>query len=479
MTAVEATTFAPKRRGLGPRTLRERLLLILGGLLAGSILVSTALAFWHARGKVQVELHAAIVVGEQIIADAVRELESSANPYQDLPTIVDRFNGGRHLRVALKDYAGKEVHSSRLAMPDDPAPDWVNAIMSGEMEIANVPLPEKVRGFSSLHIEADPRNEVQEFWEELRHNLVVLVVLAILEVGVIYWTLGWELKPLEHLNRAFETMAAGDFSVRLKDAASSDLTAVAHGFNEMALRLEEAEETKNRLQEQLSTAQEEERAELARDLHDEIGPLLFSVSLDAAEVQRSLGDNADETVRERLEHIREAVRLSQKSVLDILGRLRTGTVEDLGLSAAIMSLVEFWQVRHPQLDVKARIPEAGVGVTLDAIVYRVVQESLSNALRHGKPKLIEIEITKDAEGRIRVSVIDDGGGLKSNKAGNGMTGMRERVESRNGRLDISNRGDSCGVRVYAEFPPEREPEPIALRGPNVAKHGERHEDPVG
>ena len=478
MTAVEAGILAGKRRAIvGSRTLRERLLLILGALLAGSVLVSTALAFWHAAGKVQVELHAALVVGEQIIADAVRELETSQNPYQDLPTIVERFNGGRHLRVSLIDYSGKDVHSSRLALPDDPAPEWVYSVMAGEMEIANVALPESIRGYASFHIEADPRNEVQEFWEEFRHNLIVLIVLAVLELGVIYWSLGWELKPLEQLNRAFKTMAAGDFSVRLGDAASSDLTAVANGFNEMALRLDRAETTKTRLQEQLANAQEEERAELARDLHDELGPLLFSVSLDAAEVQRTLGDNADPNVRERLEHIREAIRLSQKNVLDILGRLRTGTVEDLGLAAAIMSLIEFWQARHPALKVVTRIPEDGVGVQLDATVYRVVQESLSNALKHGLPSEIVIEIAKNEIGKVCVTVTDNGGGLRSSKAGNGMTGMRERVESRDGVLSIENRADGRGVRVLAEFPPERDP--VADLSHGHANNGDTDEDTLG
>lgn len=439
------------------RTLRVRLLLMLGALLTASVLISTALAFWHAAGKVQVELRAALVVGEQIIKDAVRELETVSNPFIELPQVIDRFNGGRHLRVALVDSDGRETHSSRLAMPDDPAPDWVNAIMAGETEIAEVPLPERVRGFSKIHIEADPRNEVQEFWEELSHNIVVLIVLAVLEIGLIYWMLGWELRPLDDLNRAFVTMAGGDFSVRLGGAASSDLSAVNHGFNDMAQRLSKAEETKFGLQEQLANAQEEERAELARDLHDEIGPLLFSVSLDAAEVQRLLGEGGDRLVRERLDHIREAVRLSQKSVLDILGRLRTGSVEDLGLQAAIQSLIDFWKARHPALNITTKIPDDGVGVSLDAIVYRVVQESLSNALKHGKPTTIGIEIERHDDGRVRVSVTDDGGGLTSNKAGNGMTGMRQRVESRNGTLHIANRTDRAGVRVLADFPVFREP----------------------
>ena len=435
------------------RTLRQRLLLLLALMLAASVVVKTSLAFWHAAGKVQTELTAALVVGEQIVADAVRELENVPNPYQMMPSVIERFSGGRHLRIALLDDVGKEVVSSRLAMPEEPAPEWVYNFLAGETEIATIKLPSSIKGYSSFYIEADPRNEVQEFWEELRHGLVVLVLLAVVELSVIYFVLGWELRPLGKLSRAFGSIASGDFSVRLTDAASGDLTTVNRGFNEMAARLEQSEEMKTVLQEQLASAQDEERADLARDLHDEIGPLLFSVSLDAAELQRALGETGSPDVKDRIEHIREAIRLSQKSVLEILGRLRTGTVEDLGLAAAIARLVEFWKARYPTLAVSSVIPEDGVGVALDAIVYRVVQESLSNAVRHGRPSTIEIVVRQEEGGRTEVVVTDDGGGLRTQKAGHGITGMRERVLSRDGTLTIANRSDGRGTMVRADFPP--------------------------
>lgn len=451
MTLEHSSGSGIKTR-LSNLTLRQRLLLLLALMLTTSVIVKTALAFWHASGKVQVEVHAALVVGEQIVQDAVRDLKNVANPYQTLPSLIERFSGGRHLRVALLDMSGQEVVSSRLAVPDDPPPEWVYAIMGGERETAMVPFPPTVVGYKGVFIEADPRNEIQEFWEELSHGIDVLIVLAAVELGVIFWMLGWELRPLSDLRLAFSQIASGNFSYRLSDAASSDLTVVNHGFNEMAQRLEESEEAKTRLQEQLAGAQEEERADLARDLHDELGPLLFSVSLDAAELQRALGSDASTGAKERLEHIREAIKLAQKNVLDILGRLRTGTVEDLGLGEAIGRVIEFWKARHPHISFNVSVPEAGVGVPLDSVVYRVVQESLSNAVRHGAPTEIVIDVSDRKIEGVDVTVTDDGGGLRSPKVGNGITGMRERVSSQDGVLTVSNRDDGLGTIVKAHFP---------------------------
>jgi two-component system sensor histidine kinase UhpB len=437
-------------RGVG--TLRHRLLLLVALVLASSVAIGTVLAYWRATSKVQTELHAALVVGVQIVAEAVKEIDRAPNAYQLIPSVIERFSGGRHLRVALLDRDGHEIAVSRLAMPDDPAPEWIYEALRGDPESARVALPDKIRGYGSFLIESDPRNEVQEFWEELRYGLFVLAILAVLVLAAIYWTLGYELRPLSDLRNAFSKIAAGDFSVRLADAGSGDLTIVNHGFNEMAARLEQSEDANTRLQIQLANAQDEERTQLARDLHDEIGPLLFSLGLDAAAVQQALGDSASREVQERLEQIREAVRISQRTVLDILGRLRTGSVEDLGLSAAISRLIEFWHTRHPHLEMQVDVPENGVGVDLDAIVYRVVQESFSNAVRHGVTSSVEISVATKADGAVEITVVDDGGGLKSQKAGHGITGMRERVASRSGTLTVGNRPDGKGTLVHAVFP---------------------------
>ena len=450
--ATDAGILDLRGRWRGVGTLRHRLLLLVALVLASSVAVGTVLAYWRATTKVQTELHAALIVGEQIVTDAVKELDRAPNPYQLIPSVIERFSGGRHLRVALMDREGREIAVSRLAMPDDPAPEWIYAALRGNPETARVALPDKIHGYGSFLIEADPRNEVQEFWEELRYGLFVLAALAVLVLAAIYWTLGYELRPLNDLRNAFTKIAAGDFTVRLADAGSGDLTIVNHGFNEMAARLEQSEDANTRLQIQLANAQDEERTQLARDLHDEIGPLLFSLGLDAAAVQQALGDTASREVQERLEQIREAVRISQRTVLDILGRLRTGSVEDLGLYAAITRLIEFWHSRHPHLEMDVDVPENGVGIDLDAIVYRVVQESFSNAVRHGATSRVEISVVTKPDGSVEVTVVDDGGGLKSLKAGHGITGMRERVASRNGTLSVGNRPDGKGTLVHAVFP---------------------------
>lgn len=431
-------------------SLRQRLLLNVALVIGLSLVVGAATTYWRAAEKIQLELHSAFVVGEQVLKDGVNALDGSPNPYHSLIGIIEQFNSGRHLKVAILDKSGERVVQSHLEMPSQPAPDWFYDLLAGETETAGVPIPPAIRGYSAFLIETDARNEVQEVWEDLGNSLLLIGILAGLVSALIYWTVGRELRPLEELSRALSLAAERDFSTRLEENGPRDVRAVTSVFNHMAAQLERAEASKTLLEEQLSSVQEEERAELARDLHDEIGPLLFSVGLDAAAVQRAMGKDGPGEVAERLESIREAIGLSQKRVLQILGRLRTGTVEDLGLESAVHGLVEFWTARKPGLQITTAIPEGGVGADFDAIVYRIVQESMSNAVRHGNTTAIDVNVSMN-DGFLSVRVVDNGGGLKSNRAGHGITGMRERVASKRGFFSVGSLADGTGTVVEARF----------------------------
>jgi two-component system sensor histidine kinase UhpB len=421
-------------------------------VLGLSLLFASGLAYWRAADKVHTELAAALTVGEQLLDDAVKEVERSPSPYQQLRIVIERFSGGRHLKVTLLDKEGQRIAASRLQEPDEPAPNWFYEAVGGDPQVVRVRLPSNISGYSVLLLEADPRNEVQEFWEEVCFGLLVWSIIACLAGTLIYHSIGAELAPLDTLNSALSKVAAGEFHVRISESGSRDLRAVARGFNEMAHALEDSRVMTARLEEQLASVQEEERAELARDLHDEIGPLLFSVGIDASEAKRLLGDEGKPEVTERLDVIRESVRISQKHVLRLLGRLRNGTVEDLGLEGAVAQLVEFWRVRQPHITIRTKVPQDGIGPRIDTTVYRILQESISNAVRHGTTSAIDVKVDVNARGGVDVEVTDDGGGLKTQRLGNGLTGMRERVTSLGGALEVGNKADGSGTRVSAHIP---------------------------
>ena len=214
-----------------------------------------------------------------------------------------------------------------------------------------------------------------------------------------------------------------------------------------------------RLNERLLTLQAEERADLARDLHDEIGPLLFAVDMTAATIERLAGTDRNVDIPVHARSIHETVGRIQRRVRAILGRLRP--LQTIGLKTAIDRLVTFWRSRRPDVafTVMVSVQDDRIDDDMRETIYRVIQEGMSNAIRHGAPTRVQIAIAHDGDEAIRVEVADDGvgmpadGKLEREPTQFGLMGMRERVMAMAGSLSIQ-RGPTgmdlrslCGCRA--------------------------------
>ena len=143
----------------------------------------------------------------------------------------------------------------------------------------------------------------------------------------------------------------------------------------------------------------------------------------------------------------------------MLGRLRPIGLAEFGLREAIENLVAFWRRRRPEIRYEVAVSaecEDLVDV-VDTAICRIVQEALSNALRHAEPKSVVVSIKRDRDlerGRdeIRLSVADDGQGMRDpDKLGYGLTGISERVNAVGGQLHFSSKSEG-GFAVVAVLP---------------------------
>jgi two-component system sensor histidine kinase UhpB len=368
------------------------------------------------------------------------------------------------------DRKNEVVLASRLASSSAQVPDWFRRALDREAAIARITLPPAFDDFGSFVLKTDAANELAEKWGNIGLALAVLVAFSAFVLGLVYWTLAIGLRPLQALNAALDRVGRGDYSPRAPESGAAELALLAREFNAMVMRLTAMQLQNIRLNEQLATVQEEERAELARELHDEIGPSLFAVGLDMAMIRQTLSKNADVSAQlePRVEAVREAIAHMQKHLKIILGRLRPIVLLDLGLGHALEKLIDFWRGRHPNVvfDVKV-IPES-FGHLLDDGIYRIAREGLSNALRHGNPSKIGISILCGANEVVEVEIIDDGGGMKtlSGPVGFGITGMRERAAALGGTISVENRSDGKGVRVSVRFP-DQKPAPLDVRSASL------------
>ncbi|THD62383.1 ATP-binding protein [Phenylobacterium sp.] len=420
----------------GPATLHGRVMLAACAALAASLAVGALALVWDARRSVDAELASAMASAAQAVRTGVQE---EAAPGAGLPRLVRVFDGNRHVRAILLNSCGVPQAVSRPYVPADPPPGWFVALIDPHAPARQVSAP----GYAAIRLEPTPVNEIGEVWTGLRDALLIVGLLSVLALVLIRRAVTRALRPLQAVSGAFARVGAGDFEARVAAAGTVEIERLAQGFNAMAGQLDAIDRENRRLHEQLATVQEEERAEIARDLHDEIGPYLFAVSIDAA------------AEPPRVELIQTAVAHMQTQVTDMLRRLRPLRAVEFGLTGAVEDLVAFWRARRPDVafDLAVTVDDAALGVGLREALYRVAQEALSNAVRHGGPSRISLALDTEA-GETAVLRVADNGATAERPGGRlrfGLAGMRERIAGLGGELSIDP-GTGQGWTVTARVP---------------------------
>ena len=212
------------------------------------------------------------------------------------------------------------------------------------------------------------------------------------------------------------------------------------------------------------TLQDDERRDLARELHDEFGPYLFAIRAQAAALGKAIPARPDLSGLSGMARaIQDEVDALQRSNRRVLGRLRPAALDDLGLQAALEALIGSWRETRPEVEVSldSTVALDDLGALTSLTVYRVVQEGLTNAFRHAGATRIDIRFdapladaasNAPAEQPLRVRVDDNGVGLKEPyRDGLGLTGMKERLLALGGRLKVGASRNG-GVEIEAVIP---------------------------
>lgn len=275
---------------------------------------------------------------------------------------------------------------------------------------------------------------------------IVLVVGLVALLCANFLLLRVSFAPLERLTRLMKQVDLLRPGQRLALSGSSEIAEVIKTFNDMLDRLESERRVSAR---RVLAGQEAERRRIAQELHDEIGQRLTGMLLQLG----NLVPDAPPELRERVAAIQEDARSTLDEVGQLAWRLRPGILDDLGLLRALEELVESLEEQTPQIRVRSSLPATLPAVAPEAelAIYRVVQEALTNAIRHAGARHIALAIGV-ADGRLSVSVTDDGGGLPGEAVEDvGLRGMHERAFAIGATLTIDS-DERTGVRVLLELP---------------------------
>ncbi|MBS7458446.1 sensor histidine kinase [Coralloluteibacterium stylophorae] len=446
----------------------SRLLSLRIAALSSVVLVAAvALATWQAHGDVEDETRAARQIG--LLLDALGALQDAPPDAvsQRLRALEDTLRDGhlRHLRVRIREAGGREL----AANPPPPASrleDWLLPRFA-----AALPAPAAAATHWDLRtrdgrrfevaMQVDPSSEQREALAGLLEMFGVLVLFGALVLLAGYLTLRQVLAPLRGILHAIDGYRHQDYRRRAPLGRSDELNAVAGALNHLADELADAQEARRVLSARLLTLQEDERAHIARELHDEFGQVLTAMRADAAWLARQVRDRPDlSAVAEELRSHCERASLDVRNLLQRLRPPAQGDGDAVPLRRMLEALVAGWQAR-PGLDLRVRLAfelDEDPPQPLALALYRISQEALTNAARHARAGEVRVRLCRDAAGALHWEASDDGVGLATpateSGEGNGLAGMRERVWAHGGEIVFEPARPGAtrpGLRIRARF----------------------------
>lgn len=295
-------------------------------------------------------------------------------------------------------------------------------------------------------------SEALAVWQQMRTVLGMSLGILLLNL-LVYLPVRRALQPTEQILAVLGRMEAGDLTTRMPRPRLLELRRIAAGFDHLTGRLQQTMAEQRRLAQRLLAVREEERRHLARELHDEFGQCLTSIGAETAFITARTRERQPELLP-ATQSIAAVTSRMLESLQGILGQLRPVGLEEFGLRAGLEQLVGGWQRRLTsctfELLIEGEIDDLPNDLTVS--LYRIIQESLTNALRHGQPEKVTIFLSRAAS-RCSLSIEDDGEGQQASSAGSGLgvLGMNERVAALGGSFAIAARSPR-GMRVQAEFP---------------------------
>ena len=198
-------------------------------------------------------------------------------------------------------------------------------------------------------------------------------------------------------------------------------------------------------------AQEAERSRLARELHDETGQALTSILLGLKPLEEAL---ADHPARAALAELREQVVTALQDVRRLAVELRPAVLDDFGLVPALERLTDgFAEQPDVRVDFHSALGDLRLPSEIETTLYRVVQESLTNIVKHANAHNVSVSIAQRGSA-VAAVIEDDGAGFDERavrEEGVGLLGMRERLSFVDGRLEIESR-PGAGTTIVAEVP---------------------------
>lgn len=424
---------------------RTQLFLPLGASFLAALILGGVLLRIFATGQLAEESEPRRRSTAAIATALNNTLRASDNPRQTLDAFVHSLDTSSDIQFRPLEAGPVPALRDGLGKPQG-VPQWfIDLLGIPNLGVAS-PVMIDGRRIGDIVFLPDISADLFEKWIGFLALTSLIAVLMVLTGAIAYVLAGSVLRPLQDLDEGLTRIRRGDYTRPIPVTGPPEIRQGCEEANALAATLAQLSQDNRDLMHRLVSLQDDERRDLARELHDELGPLLFSIRAGAialVEGSQPVG-NLGNSAHDLLQSV-EALQQTSRRILD---RLRPLYVEELGLSTSVQTLLRNFRKQAPHIVLTDTI-DADLNVIdgpLAQTVYRVIQEALTNVLRHAKASNAHVQATVSGETLV-VEISDNGGGFPAgNIFGRGLTGMHERVRALSGSLSLLRADERTYVR---------------------------------
>lgn len=392
---------------------------------------------------------------EAVAAALNNALSASDNPRQTLDAFVRSLDTSSDIQFRTVEAGPAPPPKDDLRKPHG-VPQWfIDLLAVPEMDTA-FPVTIDGKRVGDIVFLQDMSADLFEKWIGFLALAILLAALMVLTGTIAYVLSGSVLRPLQDLGEGLTRIRRGDYTRPIPVGGPPEIRQSCEEANALAATLAHLSQDNRDLMHRLVSLQDDERRDLARELHDELGPLLFSIragTIALSEASQPLG-HLGNSAQDLLQSV-EALQQTNRRILD---QLRPLYIEELGFSSSVQTLLRNFRKQAPHIVLTDAIdPDlGGIGGPLAQTVYRVIQEALTNVLRHANAGNAHVQATV-ADKTLVVEISDDGDGFPvGNIFGRGLTGMHERVRALSGSLSLLRVDERTYVRCRLPLEPMRD-----------------------
>lgn len=420
----------------------HRVVMLVSGAVGLLLCIAVAtIIILNARHAIVKETSSAFRIAQTTVAIRMPQRFAGKDTMGDAMRLSAEIDALRHVSSHIIDTQGDPLvtRAEKAEMvPEGAAPDWFNRLMRPEPQTDLFPVSHYPNILGSLWISTDPTDEIAEVWEDFSVIMPLLALTGIVMVGLTMLVSTLILRRLRIVQEALSGIRQGDLTRRAPKGRLVEFSALAEGVNDLAAHLQAERAENDLLQTRLLTLSEAERAKIASDLHDEMGPQLFALNAALAQA-KSVASDVEDAARTQLTEALEAMQTHVRAVRDsaraAINDLRPMLLGYGSLIELLEELIADFTEISPEVTIDLNADcQIGIGELEELSIYRFVRESLLNAIRHGNAQRIGIEMLCNDPAnpnQIVTRITDDGRGPsgKIRARGYGLIGIRDRARA--------------------------------------------------